>query len=697
MKKILNTEMKKLTFILLGLMLSGTAFAQVESPSLSFNRGQLWQSVFFGKIGPNFSNWGRRGIGLDWPGFDETWINQDIGGAASHMVTGGFWIGAKKNNHPDSLLNVEDWSMYATTITNDPGGKYLVTKHQHNFKNGENFYLKKDKKSGEEVIETIWQYNMNYTNVDDRERQLPVRVRRTIHQWNGSRADENYLLYEYTIKNISNEIKAIDPTRAVADTLYDLYLLANYGLQVNSRSWKVLFPTLSEGARNTLFDFDFQRNMIFGKADDYPETQAKEFFGLSPTMGRLNADGQISGEWLAPGFVGIRLLYSTPDNTGQDTRVNKYGWSAGSNTIDLSGPFTGKGLLKDKYAVLEDPAKATNFVAGPFDNIFMRKSRMWSMMSLGPWTILPGDSIVIAWAEIVNGVDYKTALDTSKVVNVLDAQSRAAFRLSADKAYFTYQQKLAGNGFNHPDPPAAPSFTVDYYKGPDRLAANVITFGNETELIPDPDDNTLDLAGYNVYRSDFLPIGPWDKIATITKGDTKFYDNAKQKYVFIDSSAKIGTSYYYAVTAYDTGKASWPVDPTAIFPDTKTNKVAPLESSIFANRLVRPFLTTFASTGGVSDVKVVPNPFVLGDAYSSLGSPGSSDLIQFVNIPNPCTIRIYTIRGDLVKTIRVSEGAGAITSWDQVTDYGLYVESGVYVFHIDSPFGTKTGKFAIVR
>ena len=91
---------------------------------------------------------------------------------------------------------------------------------------------------------------------------------------------------------------------------------------------------------------------------------------------------------------------------------------------------------------------------------------------------------------------------------------------------------------------------------------------------------------------------------------------------------------------------------------------------------------------------MVPNPFIIGEGQSQ---PGAEDQIQFVNLPNPCTIRIYTVRGDIVKTIDVADGAGAIVTWDQVTDYGQFVESGVYIFHIDYKGGSKLGKFAIVR
>ncbi|MBM4162084.1 MAG: hypothetical protein FJ217_13435 [Ignavibacteria bacterium] len=665
------------------------AVAQVESPVLSFNRGMLWQSVFFGKIGPNFSNWGRRGIGLDWPGFDETWIREDIGGAPSHMVTGGLWIGAKKAN--DSVLTVEDWSMYGGTVSNEPNVKYRVTKHTLKYKNGENYWLKSAPLEGEEVIETVWEYNLNYSNVDDRERQLPVRVRRTAHQWSGSRRDENYVIYEYIIKNISPELRAAG--RAVADTLYGLHLLLNYGLQVNSRAWSVLFPSLTPGARNTWFFYDAGRRMIWGRAADYPETVANEDYSFSNSQGPVK-DGKPSGEWLAPGFVGVRLLYASPDQTGEATRVNRYGWSAGSNSIDLSGPFTGIGTNEAKYAVVSNLGNAANFVSSSADTTYMRRSRMWSMMTLGPWKLLPGDSITVAIAEFVDGVDYRYAVDPATSPSFLGSRGAQIFFATADKAKFTYDQRLAGKGYNHPDPPAAPKFTVDFYREKERSVANVLRWGIEAETVNDPDDGTNDLAGYRVYRSSFLPIGPWDSVGTVLRRDLKYFNPANNGYTFVDSTVLIGTSYYYAVTAFDTGKVSWPVNPSSIFPETRSTRVPALESSIFANRTTTPFKATIPPLLTTNEILVVPNPYVIGEGFSQ---PGETDQIQFVNLPNPCTIRIYTVRGDLVKTIQVGEGSGAIASWNQVTDFGQFVESGVYIFHVDSPVGSKIGKFAIVR
>ncbi|MGE5402140.1 MAG: hypothetical protein ACM3S2_17210 [Ignavibacteriales bacterium] len=674
--------------------------SEIDAPLLTFTRGKLWHSLFFGKSGPgSFNNWGQTGIGWDWPGFDVSKIKEDVDGTASYMATGGLYVGCKNNK--DSVLACEDWSIYASSVSNEITSKYRVLKHK---KYNDNWGMQKRKSGGEETIETIWQYNPNFPSQYEPQRQLPLRVRRTAHQWNGSMSDENYIIYEYVIKNISNELKQYKDERKIVDTLYGFYAMFNYAINCNSRSWRIFYPDLSQGARNTKFRIDNSRNMVYGWAGDYKEDpyskdNAKSMsYAFSEIKGQKIKNpktGEIapSGEWLAPGFAGVKLLYCTPDKVHNiPTKFNKVAWSAVDNSIDLGGPLTGKnGVLETYYEVLKDPATAFSPVTSSFDPL-MGSRRLWTMMSLGPWDLAPGDSVVIAVAEMVDGIDYSkcTGPDMYKGSaknSVGDDGRYNYFEPTADKAQFTYD-----NGLRHPNPPMAPQFNVNFYKGKDNFVANEITWPDTCEILADPDDGIKDLAGYRLYRSEYLPIGPWKKIAEITKGKEGIYSNGN--YTYVDSTVEIGTRYYYALTAFDSGRTAWAFNPAAILPETGSSQVPSLESSIFANRSVYPFVATLAPPKSLDNVLVVPNPFVIGEGSSQ---PGDADLIQFVNIPNPCTIRIYSVRGDLIKTIKVDEGFGAIASWNQATDYGQFVTSGIYVYHIDSPLGTKIGKFAIVR
>ncbi|MHB1048922.1 MAG: fibronectin type III domain-containing protein [Bacteroidota bacterium] len=661
----------------------------IESPSLTLSRGKLWHSVFNGKSGPNFANWGRRGVGLDWPGFDETWINEDIGGPASYLATGGLMIGAKKQG--DSIIAVEDWSIYGSTISTEVNSKYKLKIHRHLYPNGENWGMVKNKKAGEEVIETVWEYNPGYFSQVDQNLLfpvLPVRVTRRVHQWNGSKRDENYIIYDYVIKNISNEFPS--PNGSVVDTLFDLRIVLNYALQANSRAWTVLFPQLSPGSRNLFFDRDSTGRVTRVRAGDYKDEQGDESFMYASTQGyRIN--GNPSGEFLAPAIAGVKLLYASPESRyNEPSLVSRYGWSAGSNSVDLSGPLTNIGSLEARYNFIGDISRANAFVTDYADPTYAGRARMWSMMQLGPWTIAPGDSIRIGIAEIVDGPADSLLFDAKKR-SVLTTEAPLQFTRTMNFAQQTWQFN-----FDHPDPPVAPPFDVDYIRTLGRFSATEISWGTENETIPDPDDGTLDLIGYRLYRSYHLPTGPWIPIGDIKKGDPVRYNGTSGRYSFIDSTGDIGTNYYYALTAYDTGKASWPISPGTIFQPggTASRRVPPLESSIFANRMSRPFRMTIAPSQKLDEILVVPNPFIIAKGASQAGS---GDDILFTNVPNPCTLRIYTVRGDLVKVIDIPDGAGGIVSWNQQTDFGQFAESGIYIFHVDSPLGKKVGKFAIIR
>ncbi len=115
----------------------------------------------------------------------------------------------------------------------------------------------------------------------------------------------------------------------------------------------------------------------------------------------------------------------------------------------------------------------------------------------------------------------------------------------------------------------------------------------------------------------------------------------------------------------------------------------------------------------LKDIKVVPNPFY---KYSSFETQFDK-LIKFTHLPDECTIRIFTVAGDLVKTIRHNASsnndrvnlspyddgfepeasATSIEKWDLTTANGRYVASGMYIALIESKAGKHFVKFAIIQ
>jgi hypothetical protein len=146
------------------------------------------------------------------------------------------------------------------------------------------------------------------------------------------------------------------------------------------------------------------------------------------------------------------------------------------------------------------------------------------------------------------------------------------------------------------------------------------------------------------------------------------------------------------------------------------NAVLPAEGDRFLIHTTKPFylndafvFTTKAlrldknvAKDQLQRISVVPNPYVSAAAWEPktiYGTGRGERKIDFIHLPNQCTIRIYSLRGALVKTLHQNSTAtnGAL-SWNLVSDDGMDVAYGLYVFHVNAPdIGTYIGKFALIK
>lgn len=103
----------------------------------------------------------------------------------------------------------------------------------------------------------------------------------------------------------------------------------------------------------------------------------------------------------------------------------------------------------------------------------------------------------------------------------------------------------------------------------------------------------------------------------------------------------------------------------------------------------------------LSDIRVYPNPYfgVNKQEPANRYSSGRGERrITFIHLPDKCTIRIYTIRGELVKKIQHDSGMfDGSENWDLRSDEGLDVAYGIYIYHVESLYGDHTGKFALIK
>ena len=107
------------------------------------------------------------------------------------------------------------------------------------------------------------------------------------------------------------------------------------------------------------------------------------------------------------------------------------------------------------------------------------------------------------------------------------------------------------------------------------------------------------------------------------------------------------------------------------------------------------------------NVKVVPNPYLLNNEWQT---SFRQRRLKFINLPADCTIRIFNLNGELVKTLlhhhtlepaegkqEVANSAGGDEWWDLLSNMGQLVSSGIYIYHIQSTVGEQVGKFVVIR
>jgi|GEM_PF-1470031 hypothetical protein len=109
---------------------------------------------------------------------------------------------------------------------------------------------------------------------------------------------------------------------------------------------------------------------------------------------------------------------------------------------------------------------------------------------------------------------------------------------------------------------------------------------------------------------------------------------------------------------------------------------------------------SWVNTVDWTKVKVVPNPYLVRNLWETSNERSK---LQFINLPAKCTIKIFTIAGNLIKVIEHENDdirtQGGTAWWDpMLTMNNQNVTSGVYIYHVNAPgIGTHIGKFAVIK
>ncbi len=262
----------------------------------------------------------------------------------------------------------------------------------------------------------------------------------------------------------------------------------------------------------------------------------------------------------------------------------------------------------------------------------------------------------------------------------------------------------------------------------------IIRWNNAAELVPDPFSKRYDFAGYRIWKAEQWerPVGStgpqpelWSLLAEyrlpqfleentkqldllrarnpawsrITPCDT--VDAESKRYLYPvgyyqhrDTHVLNGFTYFYAVTAFDMNLLDDrdPVSGERMVLSLECRHVATESQAIVPAGDPAPT---------IGEVFVVPNPYYGGAPWDLTPNPRdpTGTHVDFMNLPRgPWKIRIYTLAGDLVRSIE-NDGTQDVgqARWDLVSRNGQDIASGIYLFSVESRYGSQVGKFVIMN
>jgi len=311
-----------------------------------------------------------------------------------------------------------------------------------------------------------------------------------------------------------------------------------------------------------------------------------------------------------------------------------------------------------------------------------------SLLSTGPFpSLAPDDTISITFA-IVAGPDSLGLLANSQV---------------AQLAY--------DDGFAVPGGPPSPRLEYGFKEN------SVILHWAPGDSLDDsgaelPNDNPLrspehhistttgqeDFQGYRIYRYQAQNISddPYELAEMVAEFDIidgRGFDtglpplNEEGHREFVDSNVLNGFPYYYSVTSFSA--------------PNELESLPEFESGFNENgdQVVFPGPAP-SHIGEGTGIGVYPNPYRTTSLFEShVGDYEIGRKIWFTGLPARCKIQVFTLAGEVVKTISHNDANIGMAEWNTLTDHGRAIATGLYIYAVtDLDTGkVERGKLVVIK
>ncbi len=553
-----------------------------------------------------------------------------------------------------------------------------------------NYNFEKSLNEPEEYTLSVARTKSDFPSAGRRELRYEVKVM----GWSLPAYDD-FILIKYTITNIGSE------------ALTDFHTGWGRHIRVSEDGWSMNFRSDDEYEWHADLTTRTSENGAFVFFDDTsipvatPNSPVQ--YGFSPgdvtgdrgDPGNIREANSIDRALHSPQIFVDRIIDVTPNRNGEkkvfqnilstDQRAPKGEFypdvGATGSSYELLAPVFIKDQPRKSWRELNADASTSE------GSVYEREAQY--TQTIGPYTLAPGATIEVLRVLIFGEMDRNITM----LGGLKATQNFKKAGIDSLKTNWTNMLRLVDNGFrptayppptvgNPPQVSLGNELDVNIFADEEAgTQGHVISWQPIPDSYRDPIKGTNDHVGYRVYRSEQSVTGPWALIADLTKAQAQaLVQNGRITYRV---EGKPGVPMRFAVTSYDDSG---------------------LESGRTAYNLFALAAKPVASND-FAKVRVVPNPF---RQTSGLPDLGEAKRLSFINIPGKCTIRIYTVAGDLVQTVEHDDGFGE-ESWGSseednymLTRFAQNVMPGVYVYHVESHVPghegeSATGRFAIVK
>jgi hypothetical protein len=531
---------------------------------------------------------------------------------------------------------------------------------------------------------------------------------------------DDFLIYIWTVTNIS--------PKPITKTYFGM--MADFDFP-----WAT-YAGFSSYNKTDCYAYDFDMNMAYGWDGDGNVDGATYGDWPHPRAAKLTDESIVQN----PALAGIKFLKTPKDDNGEELGVttfdafhlrlkdSEYGIGSShyefyyNNIANLTmAGFTGWEPDDHNEDAIDDWTWDHPFPMGN-EAVYVNGYKSEFTINSGPFTLEPGETDTL-------------------IIALIMGTSRDALFKNAE-----FAQQLYNSGWHPLKPPVEPLLRAE-------------TGNRVIRLIWDDrsENDSLNAAqkrqpfeGYKLYRSvnegqtwgsrvitdengtvvDYVPYGQWDldngikgaskeiptfnlgtdsgldeiievvdrdtTIVEIVDGDTVFYGqfsagDTTGRRIYVDNSVTNGFKYRYALVAYsaDGEDGIPPVQNSKNVGSKDIDEVPNILSAI-------PHSPISTQASELDKIKVVPNPYLVVAEWEL---SQDEQMLKFTHLPQECTIRIVNAGGELMQTLNhgANSPISSEESWNLRTYENREVAPGLYFYFIESPLGSKAGKFVIIK